>query len=254
MDRNPTNIDTLGFADIHCHMLPCVDDGAQTLRDMESMATLAQKAGTDVVCFTPHSGVYGRDLDPDHLKATFAQAVLHLQGKFPNMRFYLGNELYYSCDIPHKLQKGIYFPLNNSRYVLVEFSPGADLFTLKNGIRFITMAGYTPILAHVERYRAVYPNKDIIKNLKKMGAVIQVNSRHIAEKNMLGMYKCKPLLRERLVDIVASDCHNTERRSPDMRECYRHLSDNYGRQYADALMKINPRLILANKKILKSPF
>ena len=253
MNKQPTNLDNLGFADIHCHMLPCIDDGAQTEQEMLRMAAIAQNSGTDVICFTPHSGVYGRDLDPEHTKATFARAVINLNKSFPNMRFYLGNELYYSCDIPHKLQNGTYFSLNNSRYVLVEFSPGADLFTIKNGIKFITMGGYTPILAHIERYSAVYPNKDIIDNLKRMGAVIQVNCRHVAERNLLGMYKCKALLKEGLVDIISSDCHNDGQRSPDMSACYKYLSDNYGQKFADTLMKINPRLVLANKKIVRTP-
>ncbi|MBQ4327683.1 MAG: hypothetical protein IJC32_04630 [Clostridia bacterium] len=254
MNKQPVSIDSLGFADIHCHMLAKVDDGPQTAEEMTRMARLARDTGTDVICFTPHSGVFGQDLDAEYLKATFAQAVLRLREDFPTMRFYLGSELFYSCDIPEKLQKGSYLPINGSRYVLVEFLPSADLFNIKNGIKFITMAGYVPILAHVERYKAIYPNRDIIKNLKKMGAVIQVNSRHVAERNLFGANKCKPLLRDGLVDIIASDCHNTENRSPDMQNCYEYLCQNFGKKYADTLMKINPRLILANKKLPKLPF
>lgn len=251
MDKQTTSVRDLGFADIHCHMMAGIDDGAQTLREMTDMAELASSEGFDIVCFTPHAGVYGEDTDPERLKEAFAKAVVHLKSNFPRMRFYLGSEIYYSCDIPEKLEKGKYLPLNGGRYVLVEFSPGADLFNIKSGVKFITMAGYKPVLAHIERYKAIYDDLDAIRALRKMGAVIQVNSRHVMRRDLFGKSKCRKLLRERLVDVIATDCHNTAARNPQMRACYEYVSDSFGQKYADTLMKINPRLILANKKIVR---
>lgn len=243
------NIDALGFADIHCHMLAGVDDGAQTVKEMIQMAQMAMSEGTDVVCFTPHSGVFGKDLDPNFLKSAFAEATVRMKKLFPDMRFYLGNEIFYGCDAPHKLHDGIYLPLNGSRYVLVEFSEGLDAFNIKSGVKFLKMAGYTPIIAHVERYRSIFKKKDVIRDLKKLGAVIQVNSRSILRHNIFGVYKCNHLLKEGLIDIVASDSHDTEKRPPSMRECYEYISRNFDQGYADRLMKINPRLVLANREL-----
>lgn len=243
------NIDSLGFADIHCHMLAGVDDGAQTVKEMIQMAQLAKSEGTDVVCFTPHSGLLGTNLDPELLKSTFAEASARLKLLFPHMRFYLGNEIFYGCDAPSKLHEGSYLPLNGSRYVLVEFSPGLDAFNIKSGIKFLKMAGYTPILAHVERYKAVFKKKDVIRDLKRMGAVIQVNSRSVLRHNVFRVGKCDRLLKEGLIDIVASDSHDIAKRPPSMRECYEYISRKFGKRYADRLMKINPRLVLANREI-----
>ncbi len=232
-------------------MLSGVDDGAQSLQEMTDMARLANNDGIDTVCFTPHSGVHGRDSDPEKLKKMFADASVLLKNLFPSMSFYLGNELYYSCDIPEKIRRGIYMPINGSRYVLVEFSVGLDLFNIESNIKLIKRAGFTPILAHAERYRSVFPKARIIRELKNMGALIQVNSRHVTRQNIFGKCKGYRLFKEGLIDIIASDCHNTGRRKPEMRECYEYLSKNFGKAYADRLTKINPRLVLANREIKK---
>ena len=242
------NVDALGFADIHCHMLSGVDDGAQTIKEMIRMAQMAMSEGTDVVCFTPHSGVFGQDIDLEILKSAFAEATVHMKKLFPHMRFYLGSEIFYSCDAPNKLHNGSYLPLNESRYVLVEFSSALDAFIIKSGVKFLKMAGYTPIIAHIERYQEVFRRKDVLRDLKNMGALIQVNSRSILRRNIFGVYKCNHLLKEGLIDIVASDGHDTTRRPPSMHTCYEYISRNFGKSYADRLMKITPRLVLANRE------
>ncbi len=254
LDKQTTKLSDLDFADIHCHMMAGIDDGARTLQEMTRMAEQASGEGIGIVCFTPHTGVYGEDSDPEHIKDTFAQASLHLKKHFPHMRFFLGNEIYYSCDIPKKLENGTYLPINGSRYVLVEFSPGTDIFNIKSGVRFITMAGYKPILAHVERYKDLYNDCEAVRGLREMGAVIQVNSRYVMKRDVFGKSKCKALLRENLVDVIATDCHDTKKRPPQMRQCYECISANFGKEYADTIMKINPRLILANKEISRPHF
>ena len=218
---------------------------------MVKMAEQAKNEGIDIVCFTPHTGVLGDDTDAECIKTAFAQAALHLKKHFPDMRFFLGSEIYYSLDIPEKLEKGIYLPINGSRYVLVEFSHGADLFNIRSGIKFITLAGYKPILAHVERYVNLCDDLDAVRSLREMGTVIQTNSRYVMKRNIFGKSKCRRLLREGLVDVIATDCHDTAVRPPQMRQCYDYVAESFGKRYADVLMKINPRLILANKKIVR---
>ena len=251
MSETSAKISDLGFADIHCHMMANIDDGARSILEMTKMAERAKNEGIDIVCFTPHTGVLGNDTDADSIKTAFAQAAHHLKKHFPDMRFFLGSEIYYSLDIPEKLEKGIYLPINGSRYVLVEFSPGADLFNIKNGIKFIALAGYKPILAHVERYDDLFNDLDAIRSLREMGAVIQTNSRYVMKRNIFGKSKCQKLLKEGLVDVIATDCHDTAVRPPQMRQCYDYVAENFGKKYADVLTKINPRLILANKNIMR---
>ena len=251
MSETSARISDLGFADIHCHMMANIDDGARSVHEMVKMAEQAKNEGIDIVCFTPHTGVLGDDTDAECIKTSFAQAALHLKKHFPDMRFFLGSEIYYSLDIPEKLEKGIYLPINGSRYVLVEFSPGADLFNIRSGIKFITLAGYKPILAHVERYVNLCDNLDAVRSLREMGTVIQTNSRYVMKRNIFGKSKCRRLLREGLVDVIATDCHDSAIRPPQMRQCYDYVAESFGKRYADVLMKINPRLILANKKIMR---
>ena len=254
MNKLPTNIKDLDFADTHCHMLAGVDDGADTLHEMMRMAARAKSEGIGIICFTPHSGLFGKDIDPEHLKGKFACATDLLRKSFPDIRFYLGSEIYYSCDIPEKLQKGTYLPINGGKYVLVEFPPNADLFIMENGVKFITTAGYTPILAHIERYKIVCNNPLAIKRLREKGAVIQSNSRQIMRRNLLGRNPCIRLLRQGLIDIIATDCHDVAERPPEMRKCYEYIKNKFGRKYADTLTKINPRLVLANKAIIRLRF
>ncbi len=248
---NQENKTSEGFADIHCHMLAGVDDGAQTIEEMIEMARLAHEDGITAVCFTPHSGKRGKDSDPNLIKKAFAVSSQLLTERFPDMSFYLGNELYYSSDIPSKIKSGQYFSVNGGKYVLVEFFPGTDLFNIESGIRFIRMAGFVPILAHTERYACVFKSEETLTRLRKNETVIQVNCDCILKSGLIWRHRVKKLLRCGLIDLVASDSHDAVQRIPRMSQCYKQIALYTDREYADILTRKNPRLILEGKAIIR---
>ena len=102
-----------------------------------------------------------------------------------------------------------------------------------------------PVVAHVERY-SYYRSIERVKRLKECGAVIQINSSPIVKKSLKSENKfVKKLLKERLVDVVASDWHST--RTNCFKEAYKKVESKFG-DYADLIFSVNPTHVVKSAK------
>lgn len=123
------------YIDIHCHMLPGVDDGADSWELCQRMLQTSVEEGAEAIILTPH--YYPGYMDTDG--ETVAQQFAELKGRLTrewqlDVQVYLGSELYYSYDTPAFLANGIARTLADSRYILVEFSPGVRYQSLQQGL------------------------------------------------------------------------------------------------------------------------
>ena len=97
--------------------------------------------------------------------------------------------------------------------------------------------GYRPVIAHVERYLNILQDIALLTDIKKMGALLQVNAASVVGDNGRPIKKdVKELLKRHLVDFVATDAHSDGRRAPYMQKCASVLYKKYGREYAEALL------------------
>lgn len=209
------------MTDIHSHLLPCVDDGSPSLAMTERMLRrYAAQGVTDVIC-TPHQN---RSLSrTDELKEAFN--ALREWWKGP-VKLYLGAEIYYYEEMLRDLTSGRLLTLNGSKYVLVEFSAKYNVADIPESVYELKAAGYTPIVAHIERY-AYLSQKDYFA-VKENGGLIQINAAAAAGE---GCRKAAAfLLRRGLVDFIATDCHNDGDRSPDFTAAKRVVMRKYPRQ------------------------
>ena len=162
----------------------------------------------------------------------------------------LGNELYYSDGILKALEAGEALTLADSRYVLVEFSPGEAYQSIYRGLSQLILAGYVPILAHVERYRNLRNQEEQIKDIINLGACIQMNSASLLGGffNRETSYH-KKLLKKGLIHFIASDCHNTGHRPPQMKDTYENLVKSIDSSLLRQIFLDNPMKILEDKYI-----
>ena len=108
-------------------------------------------------------------------------------------------------------------------------------------------AGYTPILAHVERYSDFGRDFRPLADLRANGVVIQIDAQSVIRGFGLGaQYRRRKLLAESLVDIVASDAHDLHFRPPDMMRCYAYIKKQHGTDYARAVCLENAEHILTD--------
>lgn len=189
--------------DIHTHILP-VDDGAKDFNDSLELINQEIKEGIKTVVLTPHMNYLNNDVD----KIKEAYEVLKAHNL--NINLLLGSEIRYYDNMVSDLNKGLLLTINNTKYVLVEFSlKNKDNIT--DGIYELIVSGYKPIVAHIERYS--YLTKEEIIEIKRMGALIQVNAKSFEKKDYKKVLHF--LLKNNYVDFVASDCHDVVYRNVD---------------------------------------
>ena len=198
-----------GLYDIHCHILPGVDDGARNTEESLWMLNKEYNEGVRHVILTPH---FRYDMFEPHLNIVTRQ-FMQLRRAAMNigeegMRLYLGCELHSSMDMVECLKKGRRLTMAGSRYVLVEFSNGDEKKYIEERVRSLLMNGYIPIIAHVERYKATRNDIGFLTELKQMGAYIQVNADTISGQDGFGARTfAKKVMKQGLLDFVGSDGH-----------------------------------------------
>lgn len=234
--------------DIHCHILPGVDDGAKDMDETMEMLDIAEKAGVSTIIATPHY-IKGKNKEVEELRRIFEEVQKNAMQRFPQIQIYLGNEIYYTNDILQDLSEGKALTMAESRYVLIEFLPSVMYSQILNAVRSLKMAGYLPILAHIERY-ACLTEKDgerHIEELRKSGAYFQINGKNL--QNRAGKKWSERILKKYGIDFIASDGHNKGHRTPEMKFAVGWITRKFGKDMAKKIFVINPQKILNAEKI-----
>lgn len=239
-----------GFIDIHTHILPQVDDGARDIAEAEKMIRMAWEDGTRALFLTPHyRGKYKKN-PPAWLRENFDLLQRQIREALPEMRLYLGSELHYEKDAPEKLQEGRILSLNGSNYVLLEFGSSSLRSQVLSAVSEITCCGYTPVIAHAERYPVFRTDPSLADDVLDMGALIQLNAESIlGTQGFRIRHYCHTLLRQGKVHFIASDSHHTDWRPPMLSKCWKKVSKKYGQEYASRLFRQNALAILENREL-----
>lgn len=236
------------MADIHNHALFSVDDGAVDLDMSMKMLAASYADGVRDVCLTPH---YDTEYTPtpEKLRAHFDALCERAREELPELSLYLGAELYVTADSVDLLKNGSALTLNGTRYVLVEFSPAVPYEKINSSLHALQMAGYLPILAHAERYSVLVHFPHLVWDLREMRVMIQINASAITKRAGFRVRRfVKRLLKEGLVDAVASDTHDPLRRPPHLSAAYQRVVKLCGEAYARKVFYKNPIRCITEKK------
>lgn len=235
--------------DMHTHILPGVDDGSTSMEQTIEMLKLMKTQEVNHIVATPHY-IKGRNkYDTGSLKDIISKVSEEAKKIDPDMKIYCGNEVYYTEGVLDDLKASKIMTISNSRYVLVEFNTEIERRHMYNGMRKFIENMYIPVIAHVERYEHLDSNS--IYELIKLGCIIQMNT----ESVMGGLFdseskRCRKLIKDGLVHILGSDCHNTDSRRPLMKDAINQLlKKNVDIEIINKITSINPEKILTNKYI-----
>lgn len=202
--------------DIHCHVLPKLDDGSASFAESLQMLKLAYKQGIEAVIATPHASHQFKEVSPEDIKNLCRALEIRAQKEVsPDFKIYPGQEIFYSSDTLEKLERGQLLTMAGSDYILLEFMPNVPYSEIFGAVRELTMARYRPILAHVERY-GVLRVKGRIEELLEAGAYTQMNYRRIGGKWYEETVRwCRKMLKQGNIHFLATDMHNTKSRKPE---------------------------------------
>lgn len=249
--------EVIELADIHCHILPFVDDGASDLEDAKDLLIEEYSQGARLIVFTPHFryGMFETSVDKIHkyfeeLKEFVSESNLADFELFISREYYCDERFSRLLDgykdnadlITYEETsynpKEEIIPFGENNCILMEFSSSRmqdkdfEIFINK-----ASNAGLTPIIAHAERCPAIQKRPTIVDQMIDQGAYIQVNCESILAKNKTNESETARLLvQNQMVDILSSDAHDLEYRKPNLKKCYSLIEKRYGKKTADKLL------------------
>lgn len=194
--------------DIHSHILYGVDDGAESIEKSLEMIRQAAAEEVGVIIATPHyiEGLYANGYEDNLARLDMLKKEADKAGI--NIKLYLGNEVRISHELPSLIESKKVATLNNSRYILVEL-PFLDIPPYTEKVVYdLELKGYKVILAHPERNQCVINNPDILYNLIKQGALVQINIPSFEGRYGRSVKRITQLLlRHNLVHFIGTDSH-----------------------------------------------
>jgi protein-tyrosine phosphatase len=204
-----------GFVDIHCHILPGLDDGSPDMATSIAMARIAVADGTTAVVATPHWMEDEHEVTPDVIRQAVKDLQAELDRQSISLAVYPGCEALVCPDLPRRVQQGdVMTVADHGRYLLVEL-PFEDLPTYVDDVIFkLQVQGITPILAHVERYTYVQRDRELAVKWSGRGVLLQVNADNLARGRGREYEIAQDLIDRGIAVIVASDGHDAEHRTP----------------------------------------
>ena len=236
--------------DIHTHLIPGVDDGAEDEMMALMMLLRAQDQDIHSVFVTPHSSAFdeGHEGTLEKYKQLCASAARML----PDIQLYPGCEVHCETskmpEVVSGLEFGKYPTMNGTRLVLMEFSLWVTPENTLPCVEALVSAGYTPIIAHMERYKYLRDNIPLVDRFREAGALIQLNVSSLYDE-MDDTVKnwARQLVKEKKVDFLGTDAHRTYYRPPSAQMGLTWLCQNTEQEYVDAICQGNAKMFLMQK-------
>jgi protein-tyrosine phosphatase len=240
--------------DLHCHILPGIDDGAPTFPVSLEMARASAANGVTTLACTPHilPGLYHNTGPQITLAVTQLQQAIDEQG-IP-LRLVTGADNHITPGFVAGLRSGRLLPLAASRYVLVEPPHHTPPPRLEEFFFDLAAAGYVPVLTHPERLTWIKSHYPAIERLARSGSWMQITAGSLTGAfGRSARYWAERMLDEGLVHILATDAHNMDRRPPNLMEGYACAEKRVGAVEARHLTLTRPEGILTNDLPSKLP-
>lgn len=238
------------IVDMHCHILPEIDDGAKNEGEAYQMLRMAYDEGIRVIVATPHHHERRGMCTPGQYKRALSK--VRKMAKEIDEKFYVmpGMEIYFSQDVLTKLEHKKVQTMGVSDYVLIEFSPNDEFRYIQQALQQVQMKGFHPIVAHIERYDCLHDHVDDVEYLIEMGAYVQVNAGSIVGTSGRTTKRfVKELLERQLVHFVGTDAHSSGSRSPMIKKSADFVEKRFGEEYAREIFRTNGLKVLKNKMV-----
>jgi protein-tyrosine phosphatase len=237
--------------DLHCHILPGIDDGARTMEEAVEMCRLAAADGCRAMVATPHQrrgAWWNSDREAIAGLARDLQAALGT-----DLRVLVGGEVHVDSELLAEVEKlpgGGILTLAGSRYLLIELDGQGRAGDAIHLVHELVVADWRPILAHPEFIPWLAGDLDLVKRLVALGALTQVTAMSVTGDFGRGpMAETHALIDEGLVHFVASDSHGVQRRPPGLRRAYQTIAGRWGIEVATRLVSDNPRAVVKNRPL-----
>ncbi len=238
--------------DLHCHIVPGVDDGPRDTQECLHMARLARKDGIEKIVATPH--LFRKDVvlnSMQEIEEKRRELIKVLKENNLEIEIFPGAEIYVTHNLLQQVrEKRDRLTINKTSYMFIEF-PSEHVFPgVKNLLFQLMSEQIIPIIAHPERNRVFARRPFLLYELLRMGALAQANAGSFS-----GLYGRKAeetvysFLEMRFIHFIASDGHNSRLIPPRLTSAVEKASSFIGEKEALALVRDNPQAVLEDKQI-----
>lgn len=233
--------------DIHTHILPHIDDGAKDSATAIAMLNMEREQGVHTLLLSPH--YYGKTRSPKEFLEKRQEMYARIREQIPtDLQIRLAAEVHFTGINPIDDEEMCSLAIEGTEYLLVEFpfTSAWPSLLLERLSQFICDTGYTPIVAHVERYAEPKKRPEILSELVNMGCLLQVNTGSFLGGKDKGF--AYALLKHGLVHCLGTDTHDAEDRAPDYAQAKQALERAGFAQEFEQIQE-NMRCILENQAL-----
>lgn len=233
--------------DLHCHLLPGIDDGAVDLDMSLRMARMAVEDGIGTVACTPHiyPGMYDNE-GPD-IRAAIAALRLELARHGIPLTLVEGADVHLAPDLAASIRMGRVPTLAGSRYLLLEPPHHVAPPRFEDSVFQLMVAGFVPVVTHPERLSWIEDHYEVFVRVVKAGAWMQITAGSLTGRfGRRPKYWAERMLDERLVHILATDAHDPRRRPPLLAEGRAAAARRVGEAEAAHMVHTRPQGIVDN--------
>ena len=236
--------------DFHTHILPNIDDGSRSIDETFNLIKEAKEVGFEGIVLTSHyiENYYETDVPERDVWVKAISENLGVKGIDTDL--YLANEIYISENMMGLLEQQKASTINNSCYVLFELPLNEEPLNLYDVIYSLQENKLIPVLAHPERYSFVQKEPELIYDLIEKGCLMQANyGSIIGQYGVKAEYIVKKFLENNMIHFLGSDVHRQNSIYPKIPFALEKIKEIVGEEKLEELTTINPKLVLANKKI-----
>jgi protein-tyrosine phosphatase len=230
--------------DIHCHILPEVDDGPKSWDIAEQMCRMAAEHGTEHIIATPHAN------DRFHYERKYLLNLLEIlqQRIGPTPKLGLGCDFHLSFEnMQSALEDARPYCIADSRYLLIEFSNFSIPQQIDDWMTQMLERGVVPIITHPERNPLLQQKPERVLDWVKLGCAVQVTASAMSGSwGERAQQAARWLFKKKAVHVLASDGHDTVRRPPILSEARKNLAKEFGEAIAEEMLETNPGAIVRN--------
>jgi protein-tyrosine phosphatase len=234
--------------DIHCHILPAIDDGPADLQETLEMLRIAAGDGITHIVATPHYR-HGESPTAQDIRGKIALVREEMAKNNIDVELLGGADIRLTYELMEGIEKNEIPTINNSAYFLLELPellpPHLDGFLFEARVK-----GFVPVITHPERNYSLLSDKEKIEMIRESGALIQLTAMSVTGKLGRQIKKfTEYLLKKGYVDFIATDAHSTERRPPLLSKAYRETVGILDKTRADRIFIDNPKAVIENRAI-----
>jgi protein-tyrosine phosphatase len=240
--------------DLHCHLLPAIDDGAPDLDAALEMARIAWQDGIRTVACTPHiyPGMY------ENTAPGIARAIDALRGHLDDagiaLELCIGADVHVDPGVVDGIRSGRIPTLAGSRYLLLEPPHHVAPPRFEDNVFELIVAGYVPVITHPERLRWIEDHYAVFERLVAQGALMQVTAGALTGRfGRRPLYWSQRMLDAGLVHLLATDAHHPRRRPPLLAEAREAAGLRVGAEEATHLVCTRPAAIIADAPPAQMP-